>query len=84
MDDDDEMVGSILSRRGALRLFGLAGAGLVGGTVEAALPYRQKGTRDTPNARDSSYQNGGSQLQLDLKGTPKTGYTSTFDVGLNI
>lgn len=56
----------------------------VNDTVHAVAPYRQKGKRDTLNARDNIYQNGGNQLLLDLRGSPSAGYTSTFDVGLNI
>ena len=53
-------------------------------TVHKAAPYRSKGRRDTLNANDMVYRNGGSQMLLQLKGSASRGYTATFDVGLNI
>jgi hypothetical protein len=36
------------------------------------------------NSADNIYRNGGSQMLLAVKGSATAGYTSTFDVGLNI
>jgi len=46
-------------------------------------PYASKGQRNTLNATDGIYQNGGDQLLLDLKET-EDGYTATFDIGLDL
>lgn len=53
-------------------------------TVHAQAPYKQKGTRDTPNATDSIYKNGGNQMMLTTSGDVKTGIVGTFNVGLNV
>lgn len=46
-------------------------------------PYAQKGERTLRNDRDNIYQSGGSQLVLNV--TPDgTGYTATFDIGMQI
>ncbi|WP_407539030.1 intradiol ring-cleavage dioxygenase [Deinococcus radiomollis] len=46
--------------------------------------YSTKGQRDTRNAADQFYKNGGSQMVLALKGDETRGFTATFDIGLNI
>ncbi len=46
-------------------------------------PYASRGTRDTRNSRDSIYANGGDQLLLSLT-KDGDGYTTTFNVGMNI
>ncbi|MBB5232798.1 intradiol ring-cleavage dioxygenase [Deinococcus budaensis] len=52
--------------------------------VHARAPYSSKGRRNTLNAQDGLYRNGGNQLLLNLTGSPERGYRATFDVGLNI
>ena len=52
--------------------------------VFATPKYKAKAQGYTSNSSDGIYRNGGSQMLLDLKGSPTTGYTATFDVGLNI
>jgi len=52
--------------------------------VHTTQPYTRKGPRNTPNARDSLYRNGGHQLLLSLRGSPSQGYTAGFDVGMNL
>jgi len=49
--------------------------------VQAQSPYASKGTRDTRNANDGIYQQGGSQLVLSVTQT-SGGYAATFDVAL--
>ncbi|MFW8625247.1 intradiol ring-cleavage dioxygenase [Deinococcus sp. ME38] len=57
----------------------------VNSAVFARAPYSAHGTKaDTPNAQDSIYRNGGSQLLLNAKGDPARGYAATFDIGLNL
>jgi protocatechuate 3,4-dioxygenase beta subunit len=51
--------------------------------VHAQAPYASKGQRTLRNAGDVIYQNGGSQLLLQLIGAAQ-GYTSTFDIGLQM
>ena len=46
-------------------------------------PYASTGERNPRNNGDSIYRNGGSQLLLNVTPTAN-GYTSTFDIGLNI
>jgi protocatechuate 3,4-dioxygenase beta subunit len=46
-------------------------------------PYSSRGARNTRNAADGIYRNGGSQLLLDTK-KDGTGYAATFDIGLNL
>jgi len=46
-------------------------------------PYAQKGTRTLLNSQDNIYNGGGSQLVLNV--TPSgAGYTSSFDIGMQI
>ncbi|HYC06679.1 MAG TPA: intradiol ring-cleavage dioxygenase, partial [Candidatus Binatia bacterium] len=52
--------------------------------VHALAPYSQKGQRTLRNDGDGIYQNGGDQLLLDLAGDPATGFTTTFEVGLQL
>ncbi len=54
-------------------------------TVYTLAPYTAKsGKRNVLNSGDNIYKNGGSQMLLAVKGDAKTGYSATFDVGLNI
>ena len=46
--------------------------------------YKTKGQRDTRNAADTYYKNGGNQMILALRGDETRGFSATFDVGLNI
>ncbi|THF85176.1 intradiol ring-cleavage dioxygenase [Deinococcus sp. KSM4-11] len=52
--------------------------------VHATAPYKSKGKRDTLNATDQIYKNGGSQMLLTTTGTVASGLHATFDVGLNL
>jgi hypothetical protein len=49
--------------------------------VHGQPPYASKGTRDTRNANDGIYQQGGSQLVLNVTQTSQ-GYAATFDIAL--
>ncbi len=51
--------------------------------VHAQAPYASKGQRTLRNAGDNIYQNGGSQLLLDVTQNEQ-GYAATFDIGLQI
>jgi protocatechuate 3,4-dioxygenase beta subunit len=53
-------------------------------TVHALQPYAQKGRRTLRNDGDGIYATGGDQLLLALDGDPSTGYTTTFEVGLQL
>ena len=58
---------------------------LVSDAVYTAAPYAgRSGKRNVLNAGDGIYRNGGNQMLLALKGDAKSGYSATFDVGLNI
>ena len=46
-------------------------------------PYAEKGERDTRNANDGIFQNGGSQLMLALDPL-NAGYAATFEIGLDL
>ncbi len=50
--------------------------------VHAAEPYAAKGQRDTRNANDGIYNQGGSQLVLEVAADGSGGYTATFDIAL--
>jgi protocatechuate 3,4-dioxygenase beta subunit len=50
--------------------------------VHAADPYAAKGQRDTRNANDGIYNQGGSQLVLDVAADGSGGYAATFDIAL--
>jgi hypothetical protein len=49
--------------------------------VHAEQPYASKGQRDTRNASDGIYNQGGSQLVLNVTET-SSGYAATFDIAL--
>ena len=49
--------------------------------VHGQPPYAAKGQRDTRNANDGIYNQGGSQLVLDVTSSG-SGYTATFDLAL--
>ena len=51
--------------------------------VHAREPYARRGRRDTPNARDGIYRNGGDRLLL-TAATEGDGYATTFAVGLDL
>jgi protocatechuate 3,4-dioxygenase beta subunit len=51
--------------------------------VYAQEPYAQRGERTVRNEQDNIYNSGGSQLTLNV--TPGgSGYTSTFDIGMQV
>ena len=52
--------------------------------VHALEPYATKGQRDTRNANDNIFNGGGDQLLLNVDGDTTNGYTSTFNVGLDL
>jgi len=52
--------------------------------VHALQPYASKGQRDTRNANDNIFNGGGDQLLLNLQGDTTDGYTTTFNVGLDL
>jgi len=52
--------------------------------VHVLEPYASKGQRDTRNATDNIYNGGGDQLLLNLEGDTTNGYTTTFNVGLDL
>ena len=52
--------------------------------VHATAPYAANGKRDTPNARDGIYGNGGDQLILPVKGMDDEALTVAFGVGLDL
>ena len=47
-------------------------------------PYAGKGQRDTRNANDNIFNGGGDQLLLNLEGDATNGFTTTFNVGLDL
>jgi protocatechuate 3,4-dioxygenase beta subunit len=49
--------------------------------VHAQSPYASKGQRDTRNANDGIYRQGGAQLVLDVTASGG-GYAATFDIAL--
>ena len=51
--------------------------------VFTSQPYAAQGERNTRNATDSIYSNGGHQLTLSLTPTGD-GYAATFDIGLQL
>lgn len=51
--------------------------------VHARAPYASKGTRDTPNADDDIYRQGGEQLLLS-PAVDGDGYASTFEIGVQV
>lgn len=52
--------------------------------VHALEPYASKGQRDMRNADDNIFNGGGDQLLLDLEGDTTNGYTTAFNVGLDL
>ena len=52
--------------------------------VHALEPYASKGQRDIRNADDNIFNGGGDQLLLDLEGDTTHGYTTAFNVGLDL
>ena len=52
--------------------------------VHALQPYAQKGRRTLRNDGDGIYATGGGQLLLALAGDPTSGYSTTFEVGLQL
>jgi protocatechuate 3,4-dioxygenase beta subunit len=52
--------------------------------VHARQPYAQKGQRTLRNDGDGIYATGGDQLLLALAGDPASGYSTTFEVGLQL
>ncbi|MGZ9225499.1 MAG: intradiol ring-cleavage dioxygenase, partial [Anaerolineales bacterium] len=52
--------------------------------VHALEPYASKGQRDTHNTADNIFMGGGDQLLLNLEGDNTNGYTTTFNVGLDL
>ena len=51
--------------------------------VHARNPYAAKGTRDTPNAQDGIYRDGGDQL-LVAPTADGDGYAATFEIGVQV
>ena len=47
-------------------------------------PYVGNGERGTRNANDGIFGQGGDQLTLALAGSPQTGYTTTFEIGVDV
>jgi hypothetical protein len=52
-------------------------------TVHTQEPYASKGQRDLRNDGDGIYQNGGSQLTLQLA-QEGDGYSTLFDIGVQL
>jgi protocatechuate 3,4-dioxygenase beta subunit len=52
--------------------------------VHALEPYASKGQRDIRNADDNIFNGGGDQLLLNLDGDTTNGFTSTFNLGLDL
>lgn len=52
--------------------------------VHALEPYASKGQRDIRNANDNIFNGGGDQLLLNPEGDTTNGFTSTFNVGLDL
>ncbi len=50
--------------------------------AHAFAPYAQKGERTLRNDGDGIYSQSGGELTLKLTGDPQTGYTATFEIGL--
>lgn len=47
-------------------------------------PYASRGQRNTLNASDTIYNNGGDQLLLGITGNNATGYTAAINIGLDL
>jgi len=52
--------------------------------VHAQKPYASKGRRNTRNASDNIFNNGGDQLLLALSGDNTNGYASAITIGLDL
>jgi protocatechuate 3,4-dioxygenase beta subunit len=52
--------------------------------VYTVQPYASKGQRNTFNASDNIFNNGGDQLLLDITGDNSTGYAATINIGLDL
>jgi len=52
--------------------------------VYAFEPYVGNGERGTRNANDGIFGQSGDQLTLALVGSPQTGYTTTFEIGVDV
>jgi protocatechuate 3,4-dioxygenase beta subunit len=52
--------------------------------VHSLEPYASKGQRDTRNSNDNIYNGGGDQLLLNLGGDTTNGFTTSFNVGLDL
>jgi len=52
--------------------------------VYAFEPYVGNGERGTRNANDGIFGQSGNQLTLALAGNPQTGYTTTFEIGIDM
>ena len=52
--------------------------------VHSLEPYASKGQRDTRNSNDNIYNGGGDQLLLNLDGDTTNGFTTSFNVGLDL
>jgi len=52
--------------------------------VHSQEPYASKGQRNTRNTNDNIYNGGGEQLLLNLEGDTTNGFTSTFNIGLDL
>jgi len=52
--------------------------------VHTQKPYKRKGPRNTRNADDKIYSNGGSQLLLSVTGNSTRGYLARINIGLDL
>ncbi len=52
--------------------------------VFSVQPYAAKGQRNTFNASDGIFNNGGDQLLLDITGDNSNGYAATINIGLDL
>ena len=52
--------------------------------VYAFKPYVGNGERGTRNANDGIFGQSGDQITLALVGSPQTGYTTTFEIGVDV
>lgn len=52
--------------------------------VYSAQPYAARGQRNTFNASDGIFNNGGDQLLLDIAGDHTNGYAATINIGLDL
>jgi protocatechuate 3,4-dioxygenase beta subunit len=52
--------------------------------VHAQKPYKRKGPRNTRNADDNIYADGGNQLQLSVTGNSTSGYFARINIGLDL